>query len=114
MVIRLWVLRIFSLATGALLPVAFLIPETHGPTILAARAARLRVRGRKHARAAHELTGETMTDFLRVHVGRPFGMSSAELGLRLDLLDSFSIAMFIREPIIQAAAAWTSLAYGIT
>ena len=53
----------------------FLVPETHGPTILSTRAARLRIRGRKNARAAHELKEEPLRDFMRVHVGRPFGES---------------------------------------
>ncbi|KAH8111848.1 MFS general substrate transporter [Phellopilus nigrolimitatus] len=91
---ELWVLRGYLFFTAVLLPVAFLLPETHGPTILAARSSRMRIRGVLGARATHELKQETTRRFLQVHIGRPF-------------------AMFVREPIIQAAAAWTSLAYGM-
>ncbi|KAI5118381.1 hypothetical protein M0805_005846 [Coniferiporia weirii] len=92
---ELWVLRVYLYCVAALLPVAFLLPETHGPTILAARSKRLRRLGNPNARAAHELREETTRQFLQMHLCRPF-------------------AMFFQEPDLQAAATWTSLAYGIT
>ncbi|THH08482.1 hypothetical protein EW145_g2680 [Phellinidium pouzarii] len=91
---ELWVLRTYLFFVAALLPVVYILPETHGPTILAKRSARYRKLGNPNARAAHELNHLTTRQFCQVHIGRPF-------------------AMFIREPIIQGAAVWTSLAYGI-
>ena len=92
---RLWVLRVYFFFAIALLPVVFLLPETHGPTVLAARSKRFRKKGdRPNARAAHELKHETKSQLLAKHIGRP-------------------AAMFLREPIIMGAAIWTSLAYGI-
>ncbi|KAL5533628.1 hypothetical protein ACEPAG_88 [Sanghuangporus baumii] len=92
---ELWVLRVYFLFTATLLPMAFLLPETHGPTILATQSERMRRRGIPNAWAAHELELHTMREFVRLHIGRP-------------------ISMLFREPIIQAVAVWTSLAYGIT
>ncbi|EJC98676.1 MFS general substrate transporter [Fomitiporia mediterranea MF3/22] len=90
-----WVLRVYLFFVASMLPVTFLLPETHGPTILADRSERMRSNGFIYARAAHELEQQSTKEFLRLHIGRPF-------------------SMFMREPIIQAAAVWTSLAYGIT
>ncbi|OCB87071.1 MFS general substrate transporter [Sanghuangporus baumii] len=92
---ELWVLRVYFLFTATLLPMVFLLPETHGPTILATQSERMRRRGIPNAWAAHELELRTTQEFVRLHIGRP-------------------ISMLFREPIIQAAALWTSLAYGIT
>ncbi|KAL5494652.1 hypothetical protein ACEPAI_113 [Sanghuangporus weigelae] len=92
---ELWVLRVYFLFTAILLPMVFLLPETHGPTILAVRSERMRRRGIPNAWAAHELDLHSTQGFVRLRIGRP-------------------ISMLFREPIIQAAAVWTSLAYGIT
>ncbi|KAI0750005.1 major facilitator superfamily domain-containing protein [Daedaleopsis nitida] len=90
----LWALRVFFFFTIAIWPLVFLLPETHGPTILAARSKKLRKEGRPNARAAHELKQQTKGELLRIHFGRP-------------------AKMFLTEPIIQGAAIWTSLSYGI-
>ncbi|KAL5519558.1 hypothetical protein ACEPAH_1241 [Sanghuangporus vaninii] len=92
---ELWVLRVYFLFTATLLPMVFLLPETHGPTILATQSERMRRHGIANAWAAHELERRTTQGFVRLHIGRP-------------------ISMLFREPIIQAAAVWTSLAYGVT
>ncbi|RPD54868.1 MFS general substrate transporter [Lentinus tigrinus ALCF2SS1-6] len=91
---NLWALRVFFFFTIAMWPLVILLPETHGPTILAARSKKLRNEGRPNARAAHELKHQTKGELLRIHFGRP-------------------AKMFVTEPIIQGAAVWTSLSYGI-
>ncbi|KAI0788184.1 MFS general substrate transporter [Fomes fomentarius] len=91
---QLWALRVFFFFTIAIWPLVLLLPETHGPTILAARSKKLRKDGRPNARAAHELKQQTKGELLRIHFGRP-------------------AKMFLTEPIIQGAAIWTSLSYGI-
>ncbi|KAI1783606.1 MFS general substrate transporter [Ganoderma leucocontextum] len=91
---QLWALRVFFFFTIAVWPLVFLLPETHGPTILAARSKKLRSQGRPNACAAHELKHQSKAELMRIHFGRP-------------------AKMFFTEPIIQGAAIWTSLAYGI-
>ncbi|KAM5544656.1 hypothetical protein V8D89_001554 [Ganoderma adspersum] len=91
---HLWALRVFFFFTVAIWPLVFLLPETHGPTILATRSKKLRSQGRPNARAAHELKDQSKAELMRIHFGRP-------------------AKMFITEPIVQGAAIWTSLAYGI-
>ncbi|OBZ66361.1 hypothetical protein A0H81_13585 [Grifola frondosa] len=91
---HIWVLRVFFFFTIVLWPLVLLLPETHGPTILAARSKRLRKEGHPDAWAAHELKHQTTGELFRIHLGRP-------------------AKMFVTEPIIQGAAIWTSLAYGI-
>ncbi|KAH9933622.1 MFS general substrate transporter [Epithele typhae] len=91
---QLWALRVFFFLCIGVWPVVFLLPESHGPTILAARSKKLRKQGRPNARAAHEMKHQATSELLRVHFGRP-------------------AKMFLNEPIVQGAAIWTSLAYGI-
>lgn len=56
---------------AAVLPIVYLLPETHGLTILAARSKRYRHLGIVNARAAHELKEESTMQLLQVHLGRP-------------------------------------------
>ncbi|KAH8111828.1 hypothetical protein DFH11DRAFT_1745294 [Phellopilus nigrolimitatus] len=58
------------------------------------RSKKLRREGNTKAYAAHELKHESNKQFFASHLRRPS-------------------AMFLREPIIQGAAIWTFLAYGI-
>ncbi|TFY57840.1 hypothetical protein EVG20_g8380, partial [Dentipellis fragilis] len=90
----LWVVRVHFFFVVTCWPLVFLLPETHGPSILAKRAARLRAGGRTDARAAHETSDKSKADIIRRHVLRP-------------------AQMLLREPINQGAAVWISLAYGI-
>ncbi|EJC99613.1 MFS general substrate transporter [Fomitiporia mediterranea MF3/22] len=91
---ELWVLRVYFFFVLSLLPVVWLLPETHGPTVLAWRSKKLRKEGMLNACAAHELKHESKKQVFITNIGRP-------------------AAMFLREPIVQGAAIWTSLAYGI-
>ncbi|KAH8115235.1 major facilitator superfamily domain-containing protein, partial [Phellopilus nigrolimitatus] len=91
---QIWLLRVYFFYVLCLLPVVWLLPESHGPTVLAGRSKQLRREGNLNAYAAHELKHESNRQFFASHIGRP-------------------AAMFLREPIIQGAAIWTSLAYGI-
>ncbi|CAL1716072.1 unnamed protein product [Somion occarium] len=91
---QLWVLRVHLFFAIALIPVVLMLPETYPPAILASRAKKLRKRGKGNARAAHELHGKTILQVVQGHILRP-------------------LAMIVREPIVQGAAAWISLGYGI-
>ncbi|KAI0659875.1 MFS general substrate transporter [Cubamyces menziesii] len=90
----LWVLRVQLFFALAMWPLLFVFPETYGPVILEQRAKRLRKGGRENAWAAHELHHRTVSQLLREHVVRPF-------------------TMIIYEPIIQGAALWVTVTYGI-
>ncbi|EIW54811.1 MFS general substrate transporter [Trametes versicolor FP-101664 SS1] len=90
----LWVLRVQLLFAIAVWPLVFIFPETYGPRILEQRAKHLRKAGRENAWAAHELHHKTITQVLRGHVVRPF-------------------TMIIYEPIVQGAAIWVTVTYGI-
>ncbi|KAA1478520.1 MFS general substrate transporter [Dentipellis sp. KUC8613] len=90
----LWVVRVHFFFVFACWPLVFLLPETHGPSILGKRAARLRAEGHSNAWAAHETSDQSKADIIRRHVFRP-------------------AQMLLREPINQGAAVWISLAYGI-
>lgn len=68
---RLWVLRVYFFFVAAVLPIALLLPESHGLTILSRRAKRYRGLGIRNARAAHELDEETTLHFFQAHLGRP-------------------------------------------
>ena len=57
----------------------FLLPETHGPTILAGLSEQLRMRGIPNAWAAHELEHHTTQEFIRLHIGRPICMLQGDL-----------------------------------
>ena len=55
------------------LPLAFLLPETHGPTILSRRAKRLRLAGKTNAYAAHERQRVSTKEFVQKNISRPIG-----------------------------------------
>lgn len=90
----LWVVRVHFFFAIACWPLVFLLPETHGPSILSKRAKRLRAEGHENARAAHEIHKESRKQILQKHILRP-------------------TQMLLYEPINQGAAIWISLAYGI-
>ncbi|EGO24721.1 hypothetical protein SERLADRAFT_438336 [Serpula lacrymans var. lacrymans S7.9] len=89
----LWVVRVHFFFSIAVLPLAYMLPETHGPTLLARKAKRLRAEGR-NAYAAHEVRKLSKMELIQRHIIRPSVMITCE-------------------PIIQGAALWISLAYGI-
>lgn len=70
---RFWVLRVFFFFTAVLLPIVWLFPETHGPTILANRAKKMRKEGVVGARAAHEDQHISWGQVISVHILRPAG-----------------------------------------
>ncbi|KAI0761317.1 MFS general substrate transporter [Trametes elegans] len=90
----LWVLRVQFFFAIAMWPLLFIFPETYGPKILQKRAERLRKAGRENAWAAHELHHKTVAQVLKGHVIRPF-------------------TMIMYEPIVQGAALWVTVTYGI-
>ncbi|EMD31510.1 hypothetical protein CERSUDRAFT_119731 [Gelatoporia subvermispora B] len=90
----LWVLRLHLFFCVACWPLVFLLPETYSPTILAQRAGRLRKEGNTRARAPVELHAKSTMQILKGHIGRP-------------------IAMLAYEPIVQGAALWITITYGI-
>ncbi|OBZ67552.1 Polyamine transporter 2, partial [Grifola frondosa] len=90
----LWVLRVHLFLAVAVWPLVFLLPESYTPHILAKRAQALRKEGKLNARAAHELHAKTTIQLMQGHVVRP-------------------IAMLIYEPIVQGAAVWITVTYGI-
>ncbi|KAI0821868.1 MFS general substrate transporter [Trametes gibbosa] len=90
----LWVLRVQLFFSVAIWPLLFLFPETYGPRILEKRAKRLRDGGRTNAWAAHEIHHKTLAQVLKGHVIRPF-------------------TMILYEPIVQGAALWITVTYGI-
>ncbi|KLO13139.1 MFS general substrate transporter [Schizopora paradoxa] len=89
-----WVLRVFFFFTAALLPVVWLFPETHGPTILANRAKKMRKEGVIGARAAHEEHHVSWGQIIAVHILRP-------------------AKMLLREPIIQGSCIWMGIASAV-
>ena len=52
---RLWIVRIHLFLCIACYPLVFMLPETHGPTILKRRARMMRAQGHNHAFAREEL-----------------------------------------------------------
>ncbi|THH19253.1 hypothetical protein EW146_g1874 [Bondarzewia mesenterica] len=120
----LWVVRVHFFFALACWPLVFLLPETHGPSILAARAQRLRAQGQSQARAAHEVERRSRMQIVQKHILRPTrAYLSSSLFCIVDrvfssfLLDGGAndarIEMLLYEPINQGAAIWISLAYGI-
>lgn len=75
---RLWVLRVHWFFVIALWPLLYIIPETHGPTILSRRTKRLRAGGNSNAYAAHELHTLTTKDLVRRNIGRPLGKQNLD------------------------------------
>lgn len=70
----LWVVRVHFFFAIACWPLVFLLPETHGPSILSKRAKRLRAEGHENARAAHEIHKESRKQILQKHILRPTRM----------------------------------------
>ena len=68
---RFWVLRMHLLICAACLPIALMLPESHGPTILAKRARALRRQGQGNAFTQEELEPTTLGYFIQVHFLRP-------------------------------------------
>ncbi|KAI0293552.1 MFS general substrate transporter [Russula brevipes] len=90
----LWVVRVHLYACLVCWPLVFLLPETHGPTILGRRALALRFQGHIHAFSREQLEPMTLRDIIQRFLLRP-------------------AKMLIYEPICQGAAIWIGLAYGI-
>lgn len=112
---RLWVVRVHLFLVILVWPLVFWIPETHGQTILAHRARRLRTSGTNpNAYAQHELHGMSKAELLNKHLLRPAGtfVSIRTACSGIELREPIA-AMLIHEPIILGAALWISLAYGI-
>ncbi|KAH8112349.1 MFS general substrate transporter [Phellopilus nigrolimitatus] len=105
----LWVVRVHWFMVIAIWPLVFVLPETHGPTILARRAKRIRKEGHANAFAAHELHAMTRKELVWSHIGRPISEKAQEAQQH----ESSIIAMLFTEPIIIGAAIWVSLAYSI-
>ncbi|KAH9958330.1 MFS general substrate transporter [Russula dissimulans] len=89
-----WVLRMHLFLCLACFPLVFILPETHGPTILKRRAHTLRIKGNIHAFSHEELEHATFGDIVQIHLLRP-------------------LKMLMFEPISQGSALWIGLAYGI-
>jgi hypothetical protein len=87
-----------------------MLPESHGPTILARRARAMRLRGDCHAFAQEELEPSTPWDIIRIHLLRPTSELSHGTIACLSLTHT---DMLIFEPLTQGAAIWIGLAYGI-
>ncbi|KAI0063445.1 MFS general substrate transporter [Artomyces pyxidatus] len=90
----LWVVRVHFYFAIAVWPLVFLLPETHGPTVLLYRARALRKEGHATARAPQELHPTSKQQLIQKNILRP-------------------TQMLFYEPINQGAAIWISLAYGI-
>jgi hypothetical protein len=95
-------------------PLVFMLPETHGPTILKRRARALRAQGHIQAFSHEEieLKPAKFWDVVQNHLMR----ASSEIVYVAS--DDFCRAdaeteMLIYEPICQGAAIWLGLAYGI-
>ena len=66
-----WVLRVHFFLCLAAWPFVFLLPESHGPTILAKRARSLRQHGKLNAFSQEELEPATLRYIIQVHFLRP-------------------------------------------
>lgn len=91
---QFWVLRVYFFFTAALLPLVWLLPETHGPTILANRAKKMQKEGKLDARAAQQDQRVIWRQVIAVHIFRP-------------------VDMFLREPIVQGSSIWMTLASAV-
>jgi hypothetical protein len=69
----LWTLRIQFFLAIAAYPLVILMRETHGPTILAARARQMRQAGHPQAWAHHELHQKTTAQLVVTNLIRPMG-----------------------------------------
>lgn len=86
-----WVLRVYFILVAALVPVSFLLPETHGPTILAKRLRRAGNASVDVHIGDDAITQKNVRNVVRAHILRP-------------------ASMLLFEPLIQGSAAWISLA----
>ena len=106
-------MRIHLFVCIACYPLVFMLPETHGPTILKMRARVMRAQGHKHAFTQQELEPKltNLWDITQNHLLRAASeiIYAANCGVRADA----KIEMLIYEPICQGAAIWIALAYGI-
>ncbi len=69
-------MRFYFFFVVALLPVALMLPESHGPTILASRAKEMRKAGVMNARSSQDLEQQSLRKIFSAHIIRPFGGSS--------------------------------------
>jgi MFS family permease len=77
-----WTLRICFIFTAALLPFALLLPESHGPTLLARRSKRLREEtGQRNLWAQHGINPKPTRTVVAEAVRRPFSQSSLVRGM---------------------------------
>ncbi|KAI0247926.1 MFS general substrate transporter [Lactifluus subvellereus] len=90
----LWVVRVHLFLCIVCWPLVFILPESHGPTLLRRRACALRAQGYPNAHSYEELEPTKSQDIIQNHLLRP-------------------AKMLMFEPICQGAAIWISLAYGI-
>jgi hypothetical protein len=89
-----------------------MLPESHGPTILAKHARTLRRQGYYNAFTQEELEPATLRHIIQVHFLRPVS-ESFHRGTMTPLGLKQHTEMLIYEPISQGAAIWIGLAYGI-
>jgi hypothetical protein len=68
---RLWVVRVHLYTCLVCWPLVFLLPETHGPTILGRRALALRFQGNIHAFSREQLEPMTLQDIIQRFLLRP-------------------------------------------
>ncbi|KAI0050890.1 MFS general substrate transporter [Auriscalpium vulgare] len=68
---NLWVVRVHFFFAIACWPLVFLLPESHGPTILLRRARALRAQGQSDARAPQEVSPESRQEILKKNILRP-------------------------------------------
>jgi MFS transporter, DHA1 family, multidrug resistance protein len=67
-----WTMRVVFIFSAAMLPFAVLLPESHGPTLLARRSKRLRTEsGRRNIWASHEIDAQPIRVIVSVAIGRP-------------------------------------------
>ena len=80
-----WVLRVHFFACLACMPLVFILPESHGPTILARRARELRQQRHVQVFTQEELEHSTLWDAVHSHSLRPasvlFHGAMASVGL---------------------------------
>jgi MFS family permease len=71
-----WTMRVVFILSVAMLPFAVLLPESHGPTLLARRSKRLRSEtGRGNIWASHEIDAKPTRVIVSVAIGRPLSQS---------------------------------------
>ena len=98
----------------AITPLVFLLPESHGPTILKRRARALRAKGHTHAFSQEEFEQKlgTFWDDIQNHFLRTASEIVYVASDGVCRADA-KTEMLIYEPICQGAGIWIGLAYGI-